>query len=98
MAARRHRLRWRGWWPPGWCAPPRGRGRYGRIIASCAMADGGDLGAHLVAAGLAWDYARYSGGRYADEQAHARRNALGIWARACAVPPWAWRRGDRSCD
>lgn len=56
------------------CAPD-GTRTHGRIVAIC-MADGRDLGAALVAAGLARDCPRFSGGRYADlERAAAARGA-----------------------
>ncbi|MHA3980408.1 thermonuclease family protein [Halovulum sp. GXIMD14794] len=49
-----------------------GERSYDRMIARCANANG-DLAAQMVAAGLALDCARYSGGRYARyETAEAR--------------------------
>lgn len=56
------------------CAPD-GTRTHGRIVAVCSV-DGRDLGAALVAAGLARDCPRFSGGRYAAlEQAAAARGA-----------------------
>lgn len=56
------------------CAPD-GTRTHGRIVAVCT-ADGRDLGAALVSAGLARDCPRFSGGRYAAlEQAAAARGA-----------------------
>lgn len=56
------------------CVPDGTRTR-GRIVALCTV-DGRDLGAALVAAGLARDCPRFSGGRYADlERAAAARGA-----------------------
>nr|WP_254871383.1 thermonuclease family protein [Pseudooceanicola sp. HF7] len=37
---------------------------YDRVIARCTLADGTDLAAKLVEAGLALDWAKFSGGRY----------------------------------
>ncbi|TVQ35568.1 MAG: thermonuclease family protein [Geminicoccaceae bacterium] len=46
---------------------PNGRRSYNRVVARCFLvADGSDLAARLVAAGLGRDCARFSGGRYAD--------------------------------
>jgi endonuclease YncB( thermonuclease family) len=54
---------------------PDGTRTYGRIVAVCTV-DGRDLGAALVAAGLARDCPHYSGGRYAAlERAAAARGA-----------------------
>jgi endonuclease YncB( thermonuclease family) len=56
------------------CAPD-GTRTHGRIVAVCT-ADGRDLGAALVSAGLARDCPRFSGGRYAAlEQTAAARGA-----------------------
>lgn len=54
------------------------RDRYGRSVAICRTVDG-DLGARLVALGMAVDYRTYSHGRYADQQDAARAEGLGIW-------------------
>ena len=63
-----------------WCAV-RDRDRYGRTVATCRVGgpDGPDLGASLVRAGWAVDYRRYSKGRYARDEASARRAGLGLW-------------------
>lgn len=68
----------------------RDRDRYGRRIAVC-RAGGEDLGAALVRAGLAWNYARYAGDRYTAEERAARDSRRGIWAMGCDEP-WVWRR------
>jgi len=66
------------------------RDRYGRRVASC-VAGGVDLSAAMVRAGWAWNYTRYAGDRYADEEREARENRRGVWAMACEAP-WVWRR------
>lgn len=54
---------------------PDGSRTHGRIVAVCTV-DGRDLGGALVAAGLARDCPRFSGGRYAAlERAAAARGA-----------------------
>ena len=66
-----------------------GRDRYKRIVARCSVA-GEDLGAWMVANGLALAFRRYSLG-YVDEEAGARTARRGIWASEF-VKPWEWRR------
>ena len=66
--------------------------RYGRTIGTCS-AGGADLNAWLVANGWALAYLQYSGD-YADEEARARAERLGIH-RGRFVDPWDWRRGER---
>jgi endonuclease YncB( thermonuclease family) len=51
-----------------------GERSYNRLVARCFLdADGRDIAAELVAAGLGRDCARYSGGRYAEFETEAGR-------------------------
>lgn len=65
------------------CAPD-GHDRFGRVLATC-QAGGKDIGAIMVAAGLA-----ISTGDYEREQAAARSSKSGIWA-GTFENPRAWR-------
>lgn len=65
-----------------------GTDKYGRILAIC-FADGRDLNATMVKAGLAWAFVRYSQ-VYAVEEAEARQALAGIWA-GTAQAPWDFR-------
>lgn len=58
---------------------PRANDRYSRIVAQCSTV-GGDLGLRMVANGHALDAPRYSHGHYADAEAAAREQRLGIHA------------------
>jgi endonuclease YncB( thermonuclease family) len=58
---------------PAYCRP-EDVDQYGRLLATCLVA-GRDLGAIMVAEGLA-----VAAGRYWAEEAAARRDRLGIWA------------------
>ncbi|MFY7852106.1 MAG: thermonuclease family protein, partial [Brevundimonas sp.] len=53
--------------------------RYGRAVADCVRADGLSVASWLVRSGHALDWRRYSGGRYAADEATARANRAGIW-------------------
>lgn len=64
---------------------PSGRDHYGRILATCT-ASGEDLGARLVAAGLA-----LANTDYRSEEAAARAARRGIWS-GSFVPPRQWRK------
>lgn len=68
---------------------PESIDRYGRTVASCSV-DGRDVGAIIVADGLARAYARYSD-RYLAGEAEARAAGRGLW-QADAQAPWDWRR------
>lgn len=74
---------------------PRVKDRYGRTVALC-RANGEDLGAAMVRAGMAYAFIRYSSDYVADE-ATAKASGLGVHAHQCEKP-WDWRarvRGDR---
>ncbi len=66
--------------------------RFGRTIGTCS-AGGTDLNAWLVANGWALAYLQFSED-YADEEAQAQANRLGMH-RGQFVDPWNWRRGER---
>jgi endonuclease YncB( thermonuclease family) len=68
---------------------PRARDRYGRTVAVCALADGGDLNAWMVRQG--WAIASGFAGMYAAEQAEAKAAKRGIWEGSFILPA-DWRR------
>jgi len=73
---------------PASCTP-RGRDRYGRILATCTT-EGVDVGEAIVGAGLA-----ISTGSYLDAEAIARGGRIGIWAGPFTAPA-KWRHEQES--
>ncbi len=70
---------------------------YGRGLATVS-AEGQDLGAHMVRAGLAWSYGwRGRPGRYAAEEQLARQSRLGVFAAAAPESPRDFRKRHGSC-
>lgn len=69
------------------------RDRYGRLVAVCE-AGGTDLGAAMVASGLAVAYRRYSHA-YVTEETDARNARRGMWAGSFETPE-DWRAARRS--
>jgi endonuclease YncB( thermonuclease family) len=69
--------------------------RYGRSVAIC-HADGVDLSASMVAAGMALAFVRYSSD-YVQQEAAARAARLGVHAHDCAAA-WEWRAKQRSTE
>ncbi|MGP4694109.1 thermonuclease family protein [Agrobacterium cavarae] len=59
---------------------------YGRIVGFCVRADGTDVNTWMVRNGHAINWAKYSGGRYASEQAEAQATRSGMWARQFQAP------------
>lgn len=56
-----------------------------------------------ILSGMAWWYRYYASEQPADDRelyksavAEARARKLGLWSEAGAIPPWAWRRGQRT--
>lgn len=62
---------------------------YGRLIARCSTEGEPDIGAKLVASGLAWAFIKYSTDYSHLEQA-PRAKRIGIW-QAKTQPPWEYR-------
>lgn len=70
----------------------RGKDRYGRSIGLC-RADGQDLGAEMVEAGMAWAFTRYSSD-YIEQEKSAISSRRGVHAHDCEKA-WDWRRQVR---
>lgn len=71
---------------------PRTKDRYGRTVALC-RADGQDLGAAMVRAGMAWAFTRYSSD-YVEQERAAIGAQIGVHAHDCDKP-WEWRAKGR---
>jgi endonuclease YncB( thermonuclease family) len=71
----------------------KARDRYGRTVALC-RADGVDLGAAMVSAGMAWAFTRYSSD-YISHEREAIGAKLGVHAHDCEKA-WDWRAKKRA--
>jgi endonuclease YncB( thermonuclease family) len=63
--------------------------QYGRLIAKCSTDQVPDIGAKLVASGLAWAFTRYST-VYSELEKSPRAKRIGIW-QSKTQPPWEYR-------
>jgi len=76
------------------------RDRYGRTIAEVISVLGEsemNLNAQMVADGMAYHYAQYSGNCpsravIAEAEANAKSSRVGVWADSMSVKPWEWRQ------
>lgn len=68
---------------------PVSRDAYGRAVARCSV-NGSDLAEWLVDSGLAFDWPKYSKGKYEKAQREAHRIGRGVWA-GSYVAPWSYR-------
>jgi endonuclease YncB( thermonuclease family) len=66
--------------------------RFGPGLAVCTV-DGEDLGAAMVAAGMAWAFLRHAS-EYIDEEAQANIDRLGVHNHGC-MRAWDWRALQR---
>jgi endonuclease YncB( thermonuclease family) len=75
---------------------PQTTDRYGRTVAR-VICEGTDSSAEQVHAGMAWVFDRYVKDRslYAVQTA-AREDRRGLWGDAAPMPPWAYRKSQRS--
>ena len=72
---------------------PRTTDRYGRAVALC-QADGRDLSADMVRAGMAWAFVRHSQD-YVSIENEAKDAGIGVHRRSC-TPAWEWRAKQRA--
>lgn len=66
--------------------------RYRRSIAIVFYNDSLNLNNQLLINGLAWHYTKYSKDIELQKiEDMARKNKIGLWQEANAIPPWEWR-------
>ena len=85
--------------------------RYGRVLGkvwvqpSDCPSCGKTLDANhaQILSGMAWWYRYYAKdqspedrGRYESAENEAKGRRLGLWSESNAIPPWAWRKGQRT--
>ena len=64
--------------------------RYKRVIAECFV-NGESLSSYMVKSGFAFDYVKYSNGKFENDQNFAKENKLGLWNSKFDYP-WVWRK------
>lgn len=70
------------------------RDQYDRFVGNCYRTDRVNLAASMVRSGYALDWPRHSGGLYADENAAAKAERIGVW-QGDFTQPWDWRAQKR---
>jgi endonuclease YncB( thermonuclease family) len=84
--------------------------RYGRVLGKVWVQPGNcpscskslDANHAQILSGMAWWYRHYAKDqptedreRYKSAVSEAKEKKLGLWSEPNAIPPWAWRRGQR---
>ena len=77
---------------------PQRTDRYGRVVAIVEIPEQGILQELLLKNGLAWVHPKYCkdcGDWYAMQDT-SRVRGFGVWSNQDSVPPWEWRKGNKS--
>lgn len=75
---------------------PVTKDRYQRTVAKVSC-QGKDANRHQVQNGFAWVYDKYATDRTLYEaQSTAQKQHSGLWSDAHPVPPWEWRKEERT--
>ena len=75
------------------CKIQKNKDRYKRSVGECFV-DKESLSVFMVRNGYAFDWPRYSKGKFAKNQEHAKINKLGFWNMKFEYP-WIWRKKVR---
>ena len=75
------------------CIGKKIKDRYNRILAECYI-NSKSLSSFMVKSGYAFDYKKYSNGKFNTEQEYAKKNKLGMWNMKFDYP-WIWRKNNK---
>ena len=75
------------------CIPEKKLDQYNRVVAECFIKDK-SLSAYMVRSGYAFDYKKYSKGKYKNEQEQAKKENIGLWKTNFDYP-WIWRKNNK---
>jgi endonuclease YncB( thermonuclease family) len=80
------------------------RDKYNRIVGKVLL-DRNDINIEQIKHGLAWHYKKYEKEQeladrsiYANEEYIARQGKRGLWAESKPIPPWEFRKNNRSIN
>jgi len=75
------------------CKIEKNKDRYKRLVGECFIKEE-SLSVFMVRNGYAFDWPRYSKGKFAKDQEYAKMNKLGLWNMKFEYP-WEWRKKIR---
>ena len=76
------------------CKLEKNKDQYSRLIGECFI-NNESLSVFMVRNGYAFDYPKYSGGKYRKYEIYAKNLSLGLWQMQFEYP-WIWRKKNRS--
>ena len=75
------------------CKIEKNKDKYKRLIGECFIKEE-SLSVFMVRNGYAFDWPRYSKGKFANDQEYAKMNKLGFWNMKFEYP-WIWKKKVR---
>ena len=75
------------------CITEKNKDKYERVIAECFL-NFESISSFMVRSGYAFDYKKYSKGKYSDDEIVAKKNNLGMWSMKFDYP-WIWRNNNK---
>ena len=75
------------------CQIEKNKDQYNRLIGECFLKNE-SLSVFMVKNGYAFDYPRYSKGKFSKYEKHAKKFTLGLWQMKFEYP-WIWRKKNR---
>ncbi len=75
------------------CKIEKNKDQYNRLIGECFI-NNESLSVFMVKNGYAFDYTKYSKGKFREYQEYAKNSSLGLWKMQFEYP-WIWRKKNR---
>ena len=75
------------------CKLEKNKDQYSRLIGECFI-DNESLSVFMVRHGYAFDYPKYSDGKFRKHEIYAKNLSLGLWQMQFEYP-WIWRKKNR---
>ena len=75
------------------CKIEKNKDQYNRLIGECFLKNK-SLSVFMVKNGYAFDYPKYSNGKFREHQIYAKKLSLGLWQMQFEYP-WIWRKKNR---
>jgi len=75
------------------CLLEKNKDRHKRHVGECYI-NNESLSVYMVRSGFAFDYPKYSNGKYKKDQEYAEYYSLGLWNMQFEYP-WIWRKKNR---
>ena len=75
------------------CKIEKNKDQYSRLIGECFIKNE-SLSVFMVKNGYAFDYPKYSKGKFRKQQIYAKKFSLGLWQMQFEYP-WIWRKKNR---